>query len=57
MLHFLMYNRIADPLYGPVTLEPAAQPNGGSKSPVVEYDKLVHLPTPQVIHINCKYCV
>ena len=45
----------ADPLYDPVTLEPAAQLDRGSKSPVVEYDKLVHSPTPQGIHINCKY--
>ena len=32
-----------DPLYDPVTLESAAAP----KSPVEQYDKLVHSPTPQ----------
>ena len=38
-----------DPLYNPVTLESAAQPNS-PKSPVVEYDRLMHSPTPQGTH-------
>lgn len=44
----------ADPLYDPVTLESAAQPNGAPKSPVVEYDKLIHSPTPQgTLYLCC----
>ena len=38
-----------DPLYNPVTLESAAQPDS-PKSPVVEYDRLMHSPTPQGTH-------
>lgn len=38
-----------DPLYDPLTLESAAQPDGAPKSPVVEYDRLMHSPTPQGI--------
>jgi len=50
-----------DPLYDPVTLESVAQSDGGPKSPVVEYDKLVHSPTPQgsyvYVCITCIVCL
>ena len=36
-----------DNLYDPLTLESVTQPDDAPKSPVVDYDKLMHSPTPQ----------
>ena len=45
-----------DPLYDPVILESAAQ-SDGPKSPVAEYDKLMHSPTPQGMHATVESVV
>ena len=45
-----------DPLYDPVTLE-SAPPRDGPKSPVAEYDKLMHSPTPQGTYVCMYVCI
>ena len=41
-----------DPLYDPLSLNSVAQRDDALRSPVVEYDKLNHSPTPQRMYIN-----